>query len=154
MKNKNATVPKNPGNAATFATGIAARLAGIEIFVAAETAHTSIPSATEHVPTKEIIFTPAMLRIQDNPKTNGVIAETAWTFVMVAAIAAGNIKEAVLTAIYTQVNAKLQLQAMPLGDVKYLSAEEIALTPETLVGPLAMERAWEYFARRAMGDEF
>jgi ribulose-5-phosphate 4-epimerase/fuculose-1-phosphate aldolase len=70
------------------------------------------------------------------------------------AIAAGNIKEAVLTAIYTQVNAKLQLQAMPLGDVKYLSAEEIALTPETLVGPLAMERAWEYFARRAMGDEF
>lgn len=70
------------------------------------------------------------------------------------AIAADNIKEAVLTAIYTQVNAKLQLQAMPLGDVKYLSAEEAALTPETLVGPLAMERAWEYFARRAMGDEF
>ena len=70
------------------------------------------------------------------------------------AIAAGNIKEAVLSAIYTQVNAELQLQAMPLGDVKYLSAEEIALTPETLVGPLAMERAWEYFARRAMGDEF
>jgi len=70
------------------------------------------------------------------------------------AIAADNIKEAVLTAIYTQVNAKLQLKAMPLGDVKYLSAEEIALTPQTLVGPLAMERAWEYFARRAMGDEF
>ncbi|CAL6289736.1 unnamed protein product [Bathycoccus prasinos] len=95
MKNKNATVPKNPGNAATFATGIAARLAGIEIFVAAETAHTSIPSATEHVPTKEIIFTPAMLRIQDNPKTNGVITDTAWTFVMVAAVAAGNIATAV-----------------------------------------------------------
>ena len=43
---------------------------------------------------------------------------------------------------------------MPLGDVKYLSAAEIELTPETLVGPLAMERAWEYFARRAMGDDF
>jgi ribulose-5-phosphate 4-epimerase/fuculose-1-phosphate aldolase len=70
------------------------------------------------------------------------------------AIAGGGIKEAVLTAIYTQVNAKLQLQAMPLGDVKYLSAEEIELTPETLIGPLAMERAWEYFARRAMGNEF
>lgn len=70
------------------------------------------------------------------------------------AVAAGGIKEAVLTAIYTQVNAELQLQAMPLGDVKYLSAEEIELTPETLVGPLAMERAWEYFARRAMGDDF
>ena len=70
------------------------------------------------------------------------------------AIAGGGIKEAVLTAIYTQVNAKLQLQAMPLGDVKYLSAEEIELTPETLIGPLAMEGAWEYFARRAMGNEF
>jgi ribulose-5-phosphate 4-epimerase/fuculose-1-phosphate aldolase len=70
------------------------------------------------------------------------------------AIAAGGIKEAVLTAIYTQVNAKLQLQAMPLGEVKYLSPAEIELTPETLVGPLAMERAWEYFARRAMGGDF
>ena len=70
------------------------------------------------------------------------------------AIASNGIKEAVLTAIYTQVNAKLQLQAMPLGTVKYLSQEEIELTPETLIGPLAMERAWEYFARRAMGREF
>ena len=70
------------------------------------------------------------------------------------AIAGVGIKEAVLTAIYTQVNAKLQLQAMPLGDVKYLSAEEIELTPETLIGPLAMERAWEYFARKAMDNEF
>lgn len=70
------------------------------------------------------------------------------------AIAGSGIKEVVLTAIYTQVNAKLQLQAMPLGDVKYLSPEEIELTPETLIGPLAMERAWEYFARRAMGDDF
>ncbi|MEX2453363.1 MAG: class II aldolase/adducin family protein [Rhodospirillaceae bacterium] len=70
------------------------------------------------------------------------------------AIAAGSIRESVLTAIYTQVNAKLQLQAMPLGEVKYLSPAEIELTPETLTGPLAMARAWEYFARRAMGDEF
>ena len=66
------------------------------------------------------------------------------------AIAATNLRAAVLTAIYTQVNAKLQLQAMSLGDVKYLSGEEIALTPETLVGALAMERAWEYFERRAI----
>lgn len=70
------------------------------------------------------------------------------------AVAAGSIRESVLTSIYLQVNAKLQLQAMPLGEVKYLSPAEIELTPETLVGPLAMERAWEYFARRAMGAEF
>ncbi|MEE2662264.1 MAG: class II aldolase/adducin family protein [Pseudomonadota bacterium] len=68
------------------------------------------------------------------------------------AIGAADIRAAVLTAIYTQVNAKLQLQAMPLGDVKYLSAEEISLTPETLVGTLAMERAWEYFERRATSE--
>ena len=68
------------------------------------------------------------------------------------AIAATNLRAAVLTAIYTQVNAKLQLQAMSLGDVKYLSAEEISLTPETLVGALAMERAWEYFERRAISQ--
>ena len=70
------------------------------------------------------------------------------------AIAAAGIRQAVLTAIYTQVNAKLQLQAMPLGDVKYLTPAELELTPETLIGPLAMERAWEYFARRAMGGEY
>jgi len=70
------------------------------------------------------------------------------------AIGAENIRAAVLTAIYTQVNAKLQLQAMPLGDVKFLSAEEISLTPETLVGALAMERAWEYFESRANPKSF
>jgi ribulose-5-phosphate 4-epimerase/fuculose-1-phosphate aldolase len=70
------------------------------------------------------------------------------------AVAGEGIKQTVLTSIYTQVNAKLQLQAMPLGEVKYLSPIEIELTPETLIGPLAMERAWEYFARRAMGGEF
>ena len=69
------------------------------------------------------------------------------------AIATENIKSAVLTAIYTQVNAKLQLESMPLGNVKYLSAAEIELTPETLIGPLAMERAWEYFSRRATQNE-
>ena len=67
------------------------------------------------------------------------------------AVSGATIREAVLVAIYTQVNAALQLQASSLGDVKYLSPEEIALTPETLVGPLSMERAWEYFVRRSRG---
>ena len=65
------------------------------------------------------------------------------------AVAGGNIREAVLTAIYTQVNAMIQLQAMTLGEVKFLSPGEVALTPETLIGPLAMERVWEYYVRRA-----
>jgi len=95
MKNRNATVPKNPGNAAMFETGIAWRLCGKDIFIQAEAAQTSIPSATEHVPTKEMTFTPAMFRIQDKPRTNGVIADTAVIFVTVAAVAAGNIATAV-----------------------------------------------------------
>ena len=64
------------------------------------------------------------------------------------AISGACIKETVLTAIYTQVNAKIQLQAIPLGNVKYLSDEEIEKTPITLIGGLAMERAWNYFAKR------
>ena len=66
------------------------------------------------------------------------------------AVVGAGIREAVLTAVYTQVNARLQMQAMSLGKVRYLSPGEIARTPETLIGPLAMERAWEYLARRAM----
>ena len=65
------------------------------------------------------------------------------------AITGASIKETVLTAIYTQVNAKIQLQSIPLGNVKYLSDEEIEKTPITLIGELAMERAWNYFAERA-----
>ncbi len=67
------------------------------------------------------------------------------------AVAGEGIREAVLTAVYAQVNAKLQLMATQLGDVTYLSEGEIALTPQTLIGPLAMERSWEYYARRAVG---
>jgi ribulose-5-phosphate 4-epimerase/fuculose-1-phosphate aldolase len=60
-----------------------------------------------------------------------------------------SVREVTLAAIYTQVNAKLQLQAMPLGEVTYLSPGEIERTPEALVGPLAMERAWDHYATRA-----
>jgi len=63
-----------------------------------------------------------------------------------------SVREATLAAVYTQVNAKLQLQAMPLGEVTYLSPGEIERTPEALVGPLAMERAWDYYAARAGAD--
>ncbi len=65
------------------------------------------------------------------------------------AVAGPGIREAVLTAVYTQVNARVQLQAEALGNVRYLSPGETALAPETLTGPLAIERAWEHLARRA-----
>jgi ribulose-5-phosphate 4-epimerase/fuculose-1-phosphate aldolase len=56
------------------------------------------------------------------------------------------IEEAVLTAIYLQVNAKMQMDAMRLGDVTYLSPGEIE---KTLYQPkVGTERAWEYLCSR------
>jgi HCOMODA/2-hydroxy-3-carboxy-muconic semialdehyde decarboxylase len=64
-------------------------------------------------------------------------------------VAQPTLRHVVLTSIYLQVNARLQLQAMGLGDVTYLSSGEydayMAIHFET--GPL--DRAWEYFAARA-----
>ena len=54
-----------------------------------------------------------------------------------------------MTAVYLQVNAQVQLQALGLGVPKPLSDEEIALAIETQFSPLALDRAWEYFCVRA-----
>ena len=66
-----------------------------------------------------------------------------------AAVAARNVKEAVLTAYYLQVDAQVQLQALALGTPKALSTAEIAATTATQLSPLALDRAWEYFCARA-----
>lgn len=68
-------------------------------------------------------------------------------------VTGASVREVTLAAVYTHVNAKLQLQAMPLGNVTYLSPGEIEKTPEALIGPLAMERAWDYYAARAGADQ-
>jgi HCOMODA/2-hydroxy-3-carboxy-muconic semialdehyde decarboxylase len=69
-----------------------------------------------------------------------------------AVIAAGSLKEAVITAIYLKVNAEVQLQAMAIGTPRGLSDREIALSRETQLSPLALDRAWEYFCARAGVD--
>jgi ribulose-5-phosphate 4-epimerase/fuculose-1-phosphate aldolase len=69
-----------------------------------------------------------------------------------AVIAGRKLQEAVLTAIYLQVNAKIQADAMRLGDPKPLTPGEIALTRELQYSPLSMDRAWEYFCARAEVD--
>jgi HCOMODA/2-hydroxy-3-carboxy-muconic semialdehyde decarboxylase len=67
------------------------------------------------------------------------------------AVAADTIEEAVLKSIYLQINARMQMDAMRLGEVTYLSPGEIAFretsTPETM--RLGTERVWEYYTRRA-----
>jgi len=69
-----------------------------------------------------------------------------------AVIAARNLKEAVLIAVYLQVNALVQTEAMKMGEPVFLSAKEIELLCETQFSPLAMDRAWEYFCARAGVD--
>lgn len=68
-----------------------------------------------------------------------------------AVIAGHSLREAVLVAIYLQVNARIQLQALQLGDPKMLSAAEVELTRVTQFSPLSIDRVWEYFLSRIAG---
>ncbi len=65
------------------------------------------------------------------------------------AIAAESIHNAVTTSIYTQVNARLQMQAMQMGNVTYLSPGEIEAATTMSKATLGRDRAWEYLRQRA-----
>jgi ribulose-5-phosphate 4-epimerase/fuculose-1-phosphate aldolase len=65
-----------------------------------------------------------------------------------AVVAGTSLREAVFVAIYLEVGAKLQMQSLPLGKVKYLSAGEIEKVMERH-GPYTINRAWENWCRRA-----
>ena len=66
------------------------------------------------------------------------------------AVAGTTLRQTVFTAVYVQVNAKLQTQALNLsGEVQYLSEGELARTKEMLTQEIGLERAWEYWTRRA-----
>ena len=60
------------------------------------------------------------------------------------------LQEAVMRAVYLQVNARLQLQAMHLGTPDYLTPTEIEACTATQLSPLGLERTWEAWCRRAM----
>jgi HCOMODA/2-hydroxy-3-carboxy-muconic semialdehyde decarboxylase len=65
-----------------------------------------------------------------------------------AVVAGGSIRQAVFVSVYLERNAQLQMQAMALGRVKFLSKGEVdAVIART--GPYTLDRAWEAFARRA-----
>jgi HCOMODA/2-hydroxy-3-carboxy-muconic semialdehyde decarboxylase len=64
-------------------------------------------------------------------------------------VAGGSLKEAVMAAIYLQVNARLLLDSLRLGNVTYLSAGEVERMSETQLLPLSVNRAWEYWSMRA-----
>ena len=66
-----------------------------------------------------------------------------------AVVAGRTLEEAVMTAIYLQVNAKVLSAALLQGTPKGLSPGEIERSRETQNSPLARDRAWEYFCSRA-----
>ena len=66
------------------------------------------------------------------------------------AVAGRTLREAVFAAVYLQVNAQLQTQALMLSDkVEYLSPGEAAKAQEMTSQPVGLERAWEYWTLRA-----
>ena len=64
-------------------------------------------------------------------------------------VAAADLREAVIAAIYLQLNAAVQLAANGLGSLKYLSDGEIKLTAETNRLPNVKTLLWDYYVKRA-----
>ena len=63
-----------------------------------------------------------------------------------ATVVGQNIRQAVFHAVYTQMNAELQLRAAGLGEVTYLSAGEVAAA-RISVGSQT-DRAWTLWANQ------
>jgi HCOMODA/2-hydroxy-3-carboxy-muconic semialdehyde decarboxylase len=65
-----------------------------------------------------------------------------------AVVAGFSVRHAVYVSIYLELNAKLQMQAMQMGKIKYLYKGEVdAVIART--GPYGINRAWENWCRRA-----
>lgn len=70
-----------------------------------------------------------------------------------AVVVGRSVQEAVLTAIYLEVNARILATTLTLTDSpRGLSVAEIELATATQFSPLGAERAWEYYCRRAGVD--
>lgn len=60
-----------------------------------------------------------------------------------------SIPEMVFIAYYLQINAEVLLQSQKLGEVQYLSPEEVKLSTAQNLSPLAQERVWEDWVAQA-----
>jgi ribulose-5-phosphate 4-epimerase/fuculose-1-phosphate aldolase len=65
-----------------------------------------------------------------------------------ATVVGNTIRQAVFISVYLEVNAKLQMQAMAMGDIKFLTPGEVDKIMER-TGPYSINRAWENWCRRA-----
>ena len=58
------------------------------------------------------------------------------------------LRVSIYASVYLELNAKLQMQAMPMGEVKYLTRGEVdAVIARTAA--YSINRAWENWCRRA-----
>ena len=65
-----------------------------------------------------------------------------------AVVVGNSIRHAVFVSNYLELNAKLQMQTMAIGKIKFLYKGEVdAVIART--GAYTLNRAWEYWARRA-----
>lgn len=64
-------------------------------------------------------------------------------------VAGGSLAAVVQTVYALEQNARVQREALTLGDVNYLSADEIERARAMFLQPLANERAWDWFVSRA-----
>ena len=65
-------------------------------------------------------------------------------------VVGSSLEQAVYRAIYTEVNARLQAQAIQLGEVRYLSAGEAAKA--AVMNDSQLPRAWELWTREVGAD--
>ena len=64
-------------------------------------------------------------------------------------VVGGDLKQAVLNAIYFKINAGLVLQSLQIGDdITYLSEGEIELTKKLVFAENSVTRMWNYWSRR------
>jgi HCOMODA/2-hydroxy-3-carboxy-muconic semialdehyde decarboxylase len=65
-----------------------------------------------------------------------------------ATVAGKTVRHAVFISVYLEVAAKLQMQAMAMGEITFLTAGEVDKIIER-TGPYTLNRAWENWCRRA-----
>src|ERR1700731_5323904 len=65
-----------------------------------------------------------------------------------ATVVGRTVRHAVYTSVYLEVNARLQKQAMDMGEIKFLTAGEVDKVAAR-TSSYGINRAWENWCRRA-----
>ena len=65
-----------------------------------------------------------------------------------ATVVGRTVRHAVYVSVYLEVNARLQKQALDMGEIKFLTAGEVDKVA-TRTGSYGINRAWENWCRRA-----